>query len=261
MKIKSIAHKDKTTMRSIALSGLSFGVTVALLKAGIIDYNTMIDFEKIQDSLNNANLSTFSVIDTNIIYNLVKAGVTTFGMNTIVVASKGVNFAKKAIKPLLESEVVQNNPKMIKIIETLKGKDYKEKKAEEANKPKALIHLAKKGLALGLKVSMIAAGNIDYNSLYDFTNLPHKFSKIAKIATNIDLNKPEIGKDIFFMLNQFVSERAVEKNNGIPLFRKITFKDILANILKDFPRYIGPQCPPLPEVNSNEQPTNLGGVR
>lgn len=36
MKIKSVTHKDKTTIRSIALAGLSFGVTVALLKAYII---------------------------------------------------------------------------------------------------------------------------------------------------------------------------------------------------------------------------------
>lgn len=260
MKIKDIIHQDKTKrLYSIAHAGLSFGLTIALLKTGILDYDAMIDFEKIKDTLNNINLGPFSHIDINIIYSLVKSGITTFGINTIIVASKGINFAKEAVKPLLESEAVQNNPKIIKINEILKGKNYKEKAAEKVNKPKALIHLAKKGLAFGLKVSMIASGNIDYNSIYDLSNLPHKFTKIANIAENIDLNKIEIGKETFSILHQFILERNDEKKKGIPLFRKITFKDILANIFKEFPRYFGSQSmiSPIDPINIGSSVTPL----
>ena len=235
MKIKNINKETKNTKKKfllpIAKAGLSLGLTTALIKTGMIDYDAMLNWENVSDILNNMNMGNLPGVDINTIFDLVKTAVTTFGMNTIMIASKGLIFTKEVIKPLLENEKVKTNPTVLKIKEIFKGKN----KEKEDKKPKALGNLAKNGLSLGFKVYMIASGQIDYNSVYDFTKLPHKFAQIAQIAENIDLNKVKIGMKTLKILPEFISERKEEKQEGMPLIPPISFKDIFAKTSKEFP--------------------------
>lgn len=238
MKIKNIdketKHNKKEYILPIAKAGLSLGLTVALIKSGMIDYDAMLNWEELSDvftTLKLDNLPSVGSVDINNIFNLVKTGVTTFGLNTIIVASKGVDLAKEILKPISESEKVQNNSTILKIKEVFKGKSQK----EEPKKPKALVNLAKNSLALGFKAYMIASGQIDYNSVYDLTTLPHKFTQIAQIAENIDLNKLKMGIESLKILPQFFSEIKQEKKEGISHIPKISFKDIFSKISKEFP--------------------------
>ena len=235
MKIKNIDKETKNDKKKyllpIAKAGLSLGLTVALIKTGAIDYDAMLNWDNVSDVLNNLNIDKLPGVDINFICNLVKAGVTTFGMNTIIVASKGLNFTKEVIKPIVESDKVQNNSTVLKIKEVFKGKS----KEKEPKKPKALVNLAKSGLSLGFKAYMIASGQIDYNSVYDFTKLPHKFAQIAKFAQSIDLNKLKMGMDALKIVPEFLSERKQEKKEGMSLIPKISFKDIFSKISRQFP--------------------------
>ena len=236
MKIKEIDQETKNTKKKnllpIAKAALGLGLTATLIKTGIIDYDAMINWENMSETINNMNLVSLpGVMNINTIYDLVKVGITTFGMNTLMIADKGLNLTKEVLKPIVESDKVQNNPTILKIKEVLKGKN----KDDEPKKPKALVNLAKSGLALGFKAYMIASGQIDYNSVYDLTKLPHKFVKIAQVAENIDLNKLKLGVDSLKILPQFISERRQEKQDGMPLVPRITFRDILGKISKGFP--------------------------
>lgn len=235
MKIKNIDKETKNTQKKylwpIAKAALGLGLTTVLIKTGAIDYDAMLNWENVSDVFNNMNIGDLPGLDINTIYSLVKTGITTFGMNTIMIASKGLNLAKEVLKPIVENEKVQNNPTILKIKEVFKGKN----KDKDPKKPKALVNLAKSGLSLGFKAYMIASGQIDYNSVYDFTKLPHKFAKIAQIAENIDLNKLKLGIETLKILPKFIAERKQEKKEGVPLISKISFKDIFAKISKEFP--------------------------
>lgn len=237
MKIKNIdkatKNNNKKYLWSIAKAGLGLGITTALIKTGVIDYDAMLNWESMSDMLNNLPISKLPGVDVNTIFNLVKTAVTAFGMNTLIIAGKGLNLTKEVIKPIVESEKVQNNYTVLKIKEVFKGKN--KDKDKEPKKPKALVNLAKSGLSLGFKAYMIASGQIDYNSVYDFTKLPHKFAGIGKIAENIDLNTLKIGIDSLKIIPQFLSERKQEKEDGVPIIKTISFKDIFRKISKDFP--------------------------
>lgn len=236
MKIKNIDKETKNNKNKylipIAKAGLSLGLTTALITSGVIDYDSLLNWESVSDMVNNMNMGSLPGLDINTIYNLVKTGITTLGLNTIIIATKGFNLTKEVLKPIAENEKVKNNPTVLKIKEIFKGKNHDDK---EPKKPKALVNLAQNALSLGFKAYMIASGQIDYNSVYDFTNLPHKFAKIAQIAENIDLNKLKIGIESLKILPEFISERKQEKEDGMPLIPKITFKDIFEKISKEFP--------------------------
>lgn len=238
MKIKNIDKETKNTkmkyLLPIAKAGLSLGLTAALINTGIVDYDAMLNWEKMSDIVNNMNFMKLPGVDINIIYGLLKTGVTTFGMNTLIVAGKGLTLTKEVIKPIVENEKVQNNPTVLKIKEVFKGKN-KDNDNNSKKQPKALVNLAQGGLALGFKTYMIATGQIDYNSAYDLTKLPHKFVGIAQVAEKMDLNKVKIGMEALKIAPKFISERKQEKEEGIPIIPKITFKDILSKISKEFP--------------------------
>lgn len=160
MKIKNINKETKNTNKKnllpIAKAGLSLGLTVALMKVGVINYDSMINWESMSDVINNINIGKLPVDDVNKIFDLTKTVVTYFGMNTIMLASKELGLAKEVIKPIAESEKLQSNPKLLHIKESLKGKN----KAKESKQPKALVALARNGLVLGFKAYMIASGQL-----------------------------------------------------------------------------------------------------
>lgn len=262
MKIKNIDRETKNSKKKylvpIAKAALGLGITTVLIKTGMKDYDAMLNWESLSDMINNISIDNPLGLDINTAYNLVKTVVTTFGMNTIMIASKGLNFTKEVIKPIVESERVQNNPTVLKIKEVLKGKNKKNNEKQ----PKALVNLAKSSLALGFKAYLILTGQIDYNSVYDLTQLPHKFVNIARIAENIDLNKLKMGMETLKILPKFVSERKQEKKDGASLIPKLTFKDIFTKILKEFPpltkvsdlAYVeGMTTNQQPEMKSNNQ--------
>lgn len=243
---KSTKKIDRKQICAIAKAGLGVAVTYLLISSGRLDYDQMMNWESYDNITKSLSVISTPMLDMKATFDFVKTAVTTIGLNTLFMATKSLTLAKSIIDP-----IIQNNPKFekvkMKIKKVLKGNKRAEKSAEESAKrsaakaemPKALINLARNGLGLGLKIFMITSGQIDYNSVYDFSELPHKFAKIGEIAQNIDLNKINLGIGSLGSIFQFFKERREEKEKGMPLIKPISFKEVFKNISKNkvLPRF------------------------
>lgn len=230
-----ITGVDKETKKSkkdyilpIASAGIGLGLTCFLMKTGVISYNNFIDIDTVEKALNNIpGLNTFPGY-TDMVIKIAKGVLDTIGLQGVILASKSLNLAKEIIQPIKDSEKYKSS-KMHHTIKKVEKMCGKKEKTESKNKTSnAFLNLAKAGLGIGAKLFFISTHQIDYNAVFDFSKLPHKFVSIANAAKNIDMNKILIGIDTVKSVGNFVKERISEKREGnTPL---INFKGILHNI-------------------------------
>lgn len=265
MKIKSIdKEKRKEILKKIlpiATSGLALGISAFLIHKGVLHYNNIVDLE-------NGNLDKFigmtpilKNIDTKAIMDVLSSQIGKLGANTYILLPKAFAFGRNIAKPIIESDKVQNS----KIVKKIKGINKNiENDPMLIIKPKLLDNERpqpiKKGLELGAKAFLVASNIIDYNNIFDFSNLPHKFATIAEIASKIDLNKIALGaksvgviKDIIRIVQErrdnrdtaeavkdFIEDKEEEtdkteskEQKPRELKSKVTFKGIIKKIFNE----------------------------
>lgn len=233
-----ITEVDKGTKKSkkdyilpIASSGIGLGLTCFLMKTGVVDYNNIINLDIVGKAIDNIPVLNTLPGYTDMVMKMAKGVLDTVGIQGIILASKSLNLAKEVVQPIKDSEKFKNSKiyHSIQKIEKMGGKGEKETDQEDKYKSsKAFINLAKSALGIGARTFLIATHQIDYNAVFDFSKLPHKFLAIADVAKNIDMNKVFIGIDAVKSFGSFVKGRIAEKKEGkIPL---INFKGILHNI-------------------------------
>lgn len=233
-----ITEVDKETKKSkkeyilpIASAGIGLGLTCFLMKTGVVNYNNFIDLDTVGKAIDNIPVFNLLPGYTDMVMKMTKGVLDTVGLQGIILASKSLNLAKEVIQPIKDSERFKNS-KIHHVIQNVKKMDGKaEKETEQDDKyksSKAFLNLAKNALGIGARTFLIMTHQIDYNAVFDFSKLPHKFAKIADAAKNIDMNKVLIGIDAVKSVGSFAKERIAEKKEGnIPL---INFKGILHNI-------------------------------
>ena len=121
--------------------------------------------------------------------------------------------------------------------------------------PESLKKLAKNSLSIGGMVFLIATNRIDYNAMLDFSNLPHKFAKIADYAKNIDMNKVAIGIESIKKIGDFIKTRKEEKvqNN----LQGVNFKTILHKTGEKMKKSKFPTLTKLKNIDKQMQISNL----
>ena len=265
MKIKSIdKEKRKENLKKIlpiVTSGLALGISAFLVHKGVLQYNNIVD-------LGNGNLDKIigmapflKNIDTKAVMDALSSQAGKLGSNAYVLLPKAFTFGLNIAKPIIESDKVQNS----KIVKKIKGIN---KNIE--NDPMLIINPKlldnehprpiAKGLALGTKAFLMANSIIDYNNIFDFSNLPHKFAAIAEMASKIDLNKIVLGaggvgvikdiirkvqerrdsRDTAEVVKDFIEDKE-EENDKIEtkakeprsLKSKVTFKGIVKKIFNE----------------------------
>ena len=236
--ILKITEVDKETKKSkkdyilpIASAGIGLGLTCFLMQTGVVNYNNFIDLDTVGKAIDNIPVLNSLPGYTDMVLKITKGVLDTVGLQGIILASKSLNLAKEVIQPIKDSEKFKNS-KIHHVIQNVKkmgGKEEKETEQDDKYKSsKAFLNLAKNALGIGARTFLIATHQIDYNAVFDFSKLPHKFAKIADVAKNIDMNKVLIGIDTVKSVGSFVKGRISEKKEGnIPL---VNFKGILHNI-------------------------------
>lgn len=235
-----ITEVDKETKKSkrdyilpIASAGIGLGLTCFLIKTGVVNYNNLIDLDTVGKAINNIPVLNSLPRYINMLTKtpMIKDVLDTVGFQEIILASKSLELAKEVAKPIKDSEKFKNSRihHTIQKIEKISGKEEKQTEEDDKYKTsKAGLNLAKSALGIGAKVFLIATHQIDYNAVFDFSKLPHKFAVIADAAKNIDMNKVLVGIDTVKSVGSFVKGRIAEKKEGnVPL---INFKGILHNI-------------------------------
>ena len=230
---KETKKSKKEYILPIASAGIGLGLTCFLMQTGVVNYNNFIDLDTVGKAIDNIPVLNSLPGYTDMVLKMTKGVLDTVGLQGIILASKSLNLAKEVVQPIKDSEKFKNS-KIHHVIQNVKkmgGKEETETETEQDDKnksSKAFLNLAKSALGIGARTFLIATHQIDYNAVFDFSKLPHKFAKIADVAKNIDMNKVLIGIDAVKSVGSFVKGRSEEKKEGnIPL---INFKGILHNI-------------------------------
>ena len=235
MKIVKIdKEQKKSKMKHIApivQSGIALGLTCFLIKTGIIDYNSLVNLDSVKDILSSINIPNLPFMNKSIMdisFSLVEMTIKTIGIQGIVIASKAFNLAKNTVKPVIESNAIKDKPIVHKIKSITKGKDYEKKQEEKVSRTR--LRLIKKGLSIGAKAYLIATHQIDFNSIYNWDNLPHKLSVLSEMAKNIDLNKIYLGFLSIGAIKDFLVKRQHENKDGKKEKTSISFEQIVRKI-------------------------------
>ena len=225
MKIKDINKEQKKidieTLKPIIKSGLGLGLTLFFMKTGVIDYNNLANLDKIKDSLSMIQVPNLPFLNKSFIdiaCEILEKGVNTVGIQGLAIAGKSFGLVNNIVKPIMNSKkngvelndnekepnseivnstTIENNPnikKIKKIDKKHQNTNTVQYKKNSVKTMSSILKVAKEGLAIGVAAYLMGTGQINYNSMYKFENLPHKLSFIGDIVKNIDLNKVKIGE-------------------------------------------------------------------
>lgn len=222
MLIKNVDKEQKKsklkTILPIASSGLALGLTAYLMQQGVIQYDDVLN-------LGNGNLDKITQIcqnlpflrnfDPNTIAKTISGDASKVGITAYALYPKIVSLGTSIVKPIIESDKVQNSKLFKKIKKVNKDLEndpnliYKPKIAGIDSRP----HPIRKGLELGASAFLIANNILNFNNVYDFSNLPHKFANIAEIASKIDFNKLVLGSKGVGVIREIIGKVKEKRNN------------------------------------------------
>lgn len=236
MKITSIdKNNSKEKMKYIApivQSGVALGLTVYLIRTGVLNYNNLVNMDQVKNMVNNIPMPNFPLIGKSpaeLSVGLVEEIVDTIGIQGIMLANKSFNLAKDISKPILENDKVKNNPVVCKIKEITKGKQNKDKEdGPKLSSP--FLNLIRGGLSIGAKAYLMATNQIDYNLTYHLEKLPHKLHVISDFLKDVDLNKLKIGIESLKTIKDFAIE---SKREDIVKTPKMNFEGIIKKISRE----------------------------
>lgn len=230
MKIVKIdkQQKDKNMdyLKPIIRSAIALGITSFLIITGKVNYNNLIDLDSIKNLLDNIPIPNI-LINKKITFDLIKMIIKTIGIQGVVLASRAYDFTRSIAKPVMESDAVKENPIICKIKRVSKGK-------RQDRTPTTYYKLIKDGLSIGTMVYLIATHQIDYNTIYNLDNLPHKFSVISKMARNIDFNKIHIGVLSIEKIRDFIKNNKNKEVEKKPISFSQLLKEIGKGVLPQF---------------------------
>jgi len=191
------------------------------MKTGVIDYNNLANLDKIKDSLSMIQVPNLPFLNKSFIdiaCEILEKGVNTVGIQGLAIAGKSFGLVNNIVKPIMNSKkngvelndnekepnseivnstTIENNPnikKIKKIDKKHQNTNTVQYKKNSVKTMSSILKVAKEGLAIGVAAYLMGTGQINYNSMYKFENLPHKLSFIGDIVKNIDLNKVKIGE-------------------------------------------------------------------
>lgn len=217
--------KFKRHILPIIKTGLGLGVTCYFIKTGVLNYNDLINMEKVTEFLpsNNPILKNIPILpqELDLVVKLMEGTINTVGLNKMMIATKALPFISDITKPILESDKIKNSPVVHKIKEIFKRKNKinelettklenneedknslidieetsqeNEKESEKKKIPETVKNLIIGAASLGLSAYLIATNQVNFNNSYNFDNLPHKFAKIKEIAKNLNMNTVHLG--------------------------------------------------------------------
>ena len=245
MKNLKITRIDKNNQKKgikhilpIVQSGLALGLSVYLMRTGVLDYNKLVDMDNIKNMVSSIpmiNLPLIGKSPAEVSIALVEKMVDTIGIQGIMLASKSFNFARDISKPILENDKIKSNPMVCKIKEVIKGKQNKDKE-DKSNIKSPFSHLIRGGLSIGARAYLIATNQIDYNSIYNLEKLPHKLHVISDFLKDVDLNKLKIGMLSLKTIKDFAIQKHINDTVEMP---KVEFEGIIKKISseKSIPNY------------------------
>lgn len=277
--------KFKRHILPIIKTGLGLGVTCYFLKTGVLHYENLINMDKVYEFLpsNIPVIKYFPILPQEIDFAVklaeesIKTVVNTVGLDKMLIAAKALPFIQDITKPILESDKIKNSPVVHKIKEIFKAKENaneleineeseKETVTEEVNNqsninsedenkpekkkipkiPEKVEKLIIGAASLGLSVYLISTHQVDFNNLYNFDNLPHKFARIKEIAKGLNMNNIHLGVGVLNMAN-FILKKDTKTIETPPMMAAapINYRKIL-DAVDDFTK------PPIFRVSTQE---------